>query len=387
MSAAPVTPHDLAMRAQAAYRRGYRAWAADPSEAPVVSLPLHPPTERAVLANSGSARAWVEQWRKAESTLPMTVEWGLRRWPSVGTQSVPERVALEGADALAEVAGLSGEWRLVCSRCGDLRAALVPLVVDPGLLTPVLRRQAGAIAALPARDFEVLADVVAWLAANPVSGRRVRELPIRGIDTKWLQGHRSLVESLVLAVTGGSSLGLLPAPSVLRFRILDPSMAVGGLTDVSAPVGQIATLTLEPRSVLVTENLETLLALPPLARTVAFHGGGFGVVALTEVPWACSRTLVYWGDLDSHGFSILHAARSAELSLTSVLMDEETLLGHRDLWVDEPQPNGGTFSTLTGGELATLQRLRAEGSPRLEQERIPWDYATSRLRQALGTVR
>ena len=365
-------------------KRGMREWAASPEVVPVLDIPLKPPTERDVLADVEGTIRWIESWRSAESELPVTVTWGRKQWARVGAQTVPERVRVEGAHALAAIAGLAEEWGVMRSRCADLRAALVPLSFSTESVVAALQRHGGTIASLPARDFNVLAGVVEWLAKNPVSGRRVRELPIRGIDTKWLEHHRGLVEGLVRAVTGRDTLGLTAAPRMVRVRAVDAALSIGGLADVTAPVVELASLPLNPGVVLITENLETMLALPNLPGVAAIHGSGYAVDRIAELPWATSSRVLYWGDLDSHGFAILNRARAAGLELESVLMDAATLQVHRDLWVPEPQPFTGELTRLTPGESATFALLATEGYPRLEQERIPWAYALDALRVALG---
>lgn len=70
-----------------------------------------------------------------------------------------------------------------------------------------------------------------------------------------------------------------------------------------------------------------------------------------------------------------------------MLMNEETLLAYRDLWVPEPKAAGGTYSALTAGELGTLERIRAEGNVRLEQERIAWEFALTQLVMAATATR
>lgn len=55
------------------------------------------------------------------------------------------------------------------------------------------------------------------------------------------------------------------------------------------------------------------------------------------------------------------------------------LLAHRDLWGTDDAPNVGHLPLLTDAEQATLRLLGSEGNVRLEQERIPWDYALARL--------
>lgn len=115
---------------------------------------------------------------------------------------------------------------------------------------------------------------------------------------------------------------------------------------------------------------------------MAVHGSGYAVDGVARLDWIDGARVIYWGDLDSHGFAILNRLRSHLPEVESVLMDEATLLAHQDLWVPEPKPSTGTFAHLTGTEARALERLRAEGNVRLEQERIPWDTALNRLRTA-----
>jgi hypothetical protein len=66
----------------------------------------------------------------------------------------------------------------------------------------------------------------------------------------------------------------------------------------------------------------------------------------------------------------------------SVLMDEETLLAHRDAWVTEPSPSTAILTKLTARETALYKALGNDtygSSVRLEQERINWDWALERL--------
>jgi len=349
----------------------------------MIDLPLKPPTERDVVGDIPATLAWVAAWRAAQDTLPITVTWVQRRWPSVGTQDVPERAAAIGAEAIAVVSGSPVEYKRMRERCGALRAVVAATAPDSAETIGVLRRHAGAIAGLTEQDFGILTGVVTWLVANPVSGRRVRELPIRGIDTKWLEGHRSVVETLVSAATGREGLGLMSAPRRVRLRALDARATIGGLTDVTASVAELAALDPGVGTVIITENLETLLALPPRPGLVAIHGGGYAVDRIAEIPWLARCRLLYWGDLDSHGFAILNRARAAGLDVESILMDTATLLAYRDLWVPEPTPFIGGLSRLTAGEAEAFARLSEHGHPRLEQERIPWAHALAQLDWAL----
>jgi hypothetical protein len=366
-----------------------RDWAAFGGEDAVLEILLHPPTEREALADQTTAIAWSRGWQAAggDASADFSVTWGGRQWRSLGTQSVPERCVLRGADVIAAFAGpaVGREWGALRDRAAAVREAFARRATSNEALAAAIRAHGRTLQLLAEVDFKILVMVVGWLSENPASGWRIRQLPIRGIDTKWLERHRAVVESLHAAISGRMSLGLLDAPTLVRVRFLDPAQRPGGLSDVIAPVEELAALDIAPNVVYVFENLETMFAMPELPGAVVVHGGGYAAPRLGRIPWIQSGRIIYWGDLDSDGFAILHALRSSCTDVTSVLMNEETLLAYRDLWVPEPKAAGGTYPTLTAGEQAALERIRAEGNVRLEQERIAWGFALTELAAAAET--
>ena len=368
-----------------------RDWAAFGGEGALLEIPLHPPTEREALVDQTAAISWVRAWQAAggDVTAGFLVNWGGRQWPSLGAQSVPERCVLRGADAIAAFAGApaSREWSTLRDRAAVIQGAFAARAASADRLARAIRTHWRTLQSLAEEDLTTLLLVVEWLAENPASGWRIRQLPIRGIDTKWLERHRTVVESLHAAVTGRISLGLLDAPTLVRVRFLDPALRPGGLCEVIAPVEELAALDIAPSVVFVFENLETMFAMPELPGAVVVHGGGYAAPRLGRIPWIHSGRVIYWGDLDSDGFAILHALRSSCSEVTSVLMDEKTLLAYRDLWVPEPKAAVGTYSTLTAGEQRALERIRAEGNVRLEQERIAWEFALTQLVMAAAATR
>ncbi|WP_394279795.1 DUF3322 domain-containing protein [Microbacterium sp.] len=366
-----VTPTDVHARAKKLFDRDARMWAAEQQTDVVLDVPLRPPTEREALRDLERVREWVDAWRAVDDASGIELEWVVRNWSRIGSQEVPVRAVLRGAEAIARVAGETDGWRVLGARLDALRE---PIEFDVG---GVLRAHARAIADLDDDDFGRLVDVLAWLREHPGSGRLVRELPIRGIHTKWIETRRGLVESLHRAGTGALNLGLREPSPLVRLRVLDASLSFHGLTDVSAPVDDLGASQIRPERVFVFENLATVLAMPDMSGAVAIHGGGHRVDLVARLPWA--QTVTYWGDLDSHGFAILNRLRARGVDATSALMEMATLFDHRDLWGIDPDPNVGVFDRLTRDERATLQSLSAEGNIRLEQERIPWDYALARL--------
>ncbi len=114
---------------------------------------------------------------------------------------------------------------------------------------------------------------------------------------------------------------------------------------------------------------------------------GYGVDVLDRLSWVAKTNCVYWGDLDTHGFAILNRARGYLPELKSVLMDEAILRSHRDLWLEEKDQHAAeSLPLLTDSEQAVYQSIKRNAwgqHVRLEQERIAWDIAWKRLRQAI----
>lgn len=367
----PVTVNDLRERARKLWDRDGRQWATGDTSTAALDIPVHPPTEAAVLRDYPAATDWVDSWRANEGGA-IELVWETRRWGRVGEQLVPARARVAGADALAELAGVSVQWTRWRSRAGELEQALVPSAT----LRPAITKHARTIGELDTTDFIRLRDVSRWLQDNPMSGRYIRELPIRGIDSKWLERHRSVVEALI----GADGLSLRHPPRLARVRFLDRALSPAGVSDVTLPLADLNSWNLDPSSILIVENLQTFLALPEMEGVIAADGRGNMAPQLTEIDWIRRKPAVYWGDLDSHGFRILGQARQAGLTVESCLMDSETLHAHRDLWVDEPQPFRGEPANLTPTERETLSDLRDHGNIRLEQERVDWSFALDRLR-------
>ena len=395
------------------------AWAAEPVEAVRVEIALQPPTEKQVLTDQAAAANWAASWRalegKAGDTAGFVIDWDDRNWTRVGRQQVPVRLRLTTPAAVAAFVGgdIARDWRILRDRAQLIRERLGPVsngteaigdadaeaVEDGTSLAAAIRSQAKRILSLSAPAFATVVDVVDWLHSHPLGSLRPRQLPIRGVDSKWFETHRSLVTALLGGIGHADAVTVLDAEPRLRLRILDGTLigavdhevtvdrtsvraAAASLDDVTAPISRLGRLPVSPRLVFVFENLESVLAMPDWPGAVAVHGSGYAVDGVARLDWIDGARVIYWGDLDSHGFAILNRLRSHLPKVESVLMDEATLLAHADLWVPEPTPTTGDFSTLTGTEARALERLRAEGSVRLEQERIPWDTALHRLRTA-----
>lgn len=372
------SPEEIRSKARTRYERTWRTWATGGDGISTVEFPLEPPTEQQLLGGAwDDARGWARAWAEVDDGSGICVRWATHRWASAGAQTLPDRLVLADPGAVARFAGRAAHWRTAVRVVARLRAEWPAARAE---LDPAVQSVLTELVKLSAADLERAIAVLRWLEAHDSTGLWARQLPVRGVDTKWTEGHQRLVNQLRGALGGAEDFRpLLQPPAYRRVRFLDPVLRPAGVTDLALPDRELIRLPVSPGRVLVVENLQTLLALPDLPGTVAVHGSGYSPGDLARVPWFRTARLQYWGDLDSHGFGILHRFRAAGVEASSVLMDAATLEAHRDLCGTEPAPARGELPLLTPGEQDVLQLLREAGDLRLEQERIGWTYALDRL--------
>ena len=235
--------------------------------------------------------------------------------------------------------------------------------------------------------WEDLLKVCSYFKNNPKPNLYVRELPIK-VHTKFIEQHQGILKELLNILIEGhiqkeekrfeKRFSLKYAEPVIRFKLLDQGIAdafFSGINDLSIPLSQFEKLDLPIQRVIIVENktsLYTALTLPNMKGTMAVFGGGFGVVDLKHVPWFRQHTLLYWGDIDVHGFEILSQFREIFSHTQSMLMDQTTF----DLFFenDQGKPSKSKLTLYLNEEENMLYHRLKEKNMRLEQEKIPLDY-------------
>jgi hypothetical protein len=103
---------------------------------------------------------------------------------------------------------------------------------------------------------------------------------------------------------------------------------------------------------------------------------------VASLPWRRDLAVRYWGDIDTHGFTMLARVRAVAPHTSSVLMDLETLLEHRPFWGTEPVPRHDPLPTLSPAEQGLYAALCDDvygPTIRLEQEFIRFDLVCAAL--------
>lgn len=252
-----------------------------------------------------------------------------------------------------------------------------------------------------AADWERILSVLRWFRSHPRPGIYLRQLDISGVDTKFIEVRRGVLGQLLdlvlpppaidPAFTGASRFegryGLRSRPALVRVRILDRRLCIQGLSDLTVPVKELRDLPLPATRIFVTENEVNGLAFPEVPDGIVLFGSGYGLDRLAEVGWLAEREVHYWGDIDTHGFAILARLRKTFPRASSFLMDRETLLSHRALWVQEAEPFRGDLGGLTEAEHALFEDLRHDRLAlrlRLEQERLGFGWVSRALQETVA---
>lgn len=247
-------------------------------------------------------------------------------------------------------------------------------------------------------QWDDLLTVCAYFVENPRPNVYIRELPIP-VHTKFIESHGRILRDLLDVLLPAESInedtqdfigrfGLRGKPAPVRLRLLEEQLGQRygiWIDDLSLPVNQLEHLLAEhirPKRVIIVENLVNFLTLPKMVACVGLLGSGFAVHLLRDVHWLLRCDVVYWGDIDAHGFEMLSDLRGLFPHTRSVMMDRATFDAHAAYVADGSPSRSQRYEHLTGEERQLSQYI-AEHSLRLEQEHIPHAYAARCLEQFL----
>ncbi len=362
------------------FEKNFRSWSTDGAGSWPFSLALGAPDEKEALADFERTARWARDWmRLADSTHIVTAQ---RFWRT-GSQLIPTHIRFDSAPALAAFVGRENEWNRANERLQQLAA-------DWPAVQPLDRKTFTRLVSLSSLEWQQTREFLRWVDRHPTSGLLPRQLPIPGVDSKWFETHCALCTALRKATASDEreGFGLRTLEKLLTLRVLDPQLraGLGGLSDFSAEPDVLAALRWHPRVVIVCENQQCAYSFGDIEGAVVIAKQGYAVDVLSRLPWLATARILYWGDLDTHGFAILNRFRNYFPAAESILMDETVLLDNRALWATETDQNLQSLSLLTAPEQAVLDTLRSSAhgpSVRLEQERIPWEVVEGAFERVL----
>lgn len=321
--------------------------------------------------------------RQAAADLGIHMEWEIVRAPRFGLHERPTRACFLEEEAYLASIDRTTEVRAFREDTATIRTA------GPGI-EPWLAANTSRIVAHRGLWPQFI-RVVRWFMEHPRSGLYLRQLPIPGIDTKFLERNEAILDSLISVVIPEytdltekrfvARHGLRLEDPQLRLRFLDPALQARcgiPIEDFATPISAFCNLPFGGVHAIITENLRNFLALPSLVGAVGIFGGGHALTLLGSARWLETSNVFYWGDIDAHGLLMLSRLRLLFPRVNSVMMDEETLEVAADL---TGTGSPGDFAHLPGlneAEAKLFDRVR-DGDLGLEQERVPFEFVLQKL--------
>lgn len=323
-----------------------------------------------------------------------TVEFIQRNDQKIGTQNFPEKIFFETLDDYLKFFRKGKEYEhfmiIVHKLTTDLPQLLPWAESNPLKVIDNLE------------EWDDIKKVCKYFLDNPKPNIYIREIPL-DISTKFIEKNTAIIKPLLDILIEEhvnkdeteftKHFNLKDAESLIRFRILDLKIAqdlFSGVDDLSIPQNQFNKLDISCSRVFIFENktnysnIFNFLTLPLIKDSIAIFGKGFCIGLLKEAEWLSDKQIIYWGDIDAHGFQILSQIRGYFPKTRSCMMDFETFREFRDLAVTGADTNVVMLDNLTDKEREMFEYLiNLKENNRLEQEKIPHVYALKKIHEII----
>lgn len=316
--------------------------------------------------------------------LVKTTEKNFRR---TGSHELPDAIVFETVEDYVSFTDKKKEWKFFLSNYEKITAN-IPRLKD--WVLPNCLRLTDAYT-----NWDDILKVCHYFLNNPRPNLYVRQLPI-AVHTKFIEENVTVIQSMLDFLIPdhirnhhqrqfAERYFLKYDEPLIRMRILDTCLTyVGNFSDISIPLTDFERLDLPAQKVLITENKMNFLTLPPIPCAIAvWSGGGFNVSYLRNVDWLKEKHIFYWGDIDEHGFQILHQLRSYYPHTQNIMMDFKTFEHFSEFAVTGTRNKSEQLSLLNDEEQRLFEKLKLSDKNRLEQEKVSQGYVEEYLRTAL----
>jgi len=397
-----ITPKQIHQKAQKLWKSGRILKAALTQESlfPWV-ITFRKPTAKQQVNDFVAVRQWVSHLKSHSKTISPVqtgkggyeIEYKTLNHRQLGTQQLPTKIIFQSADDVLRYLGKLRQFTTLLEVAQE-SSVRFPLLEDWLANNPLLLMKHLAI-------WEKLLTVCDYFIENPRPNCYLRELEISSIDTKFIEMHKGILSELLTQLLTSDAIesrvtsltqhgferryGLKFEQPLIRLRLLDKSLyPIATISDISLPLSHLAQWKIPCQRLFITENKINGLSFPAMRNSVVIFGLGYGINQLATIPWLSCCEIYYWGDIDTHGFSILSRLRHHYPKVHSLMMDEVTLQQYINLCVKEPINARCTHQLqfLNTAEQQLYLQLQQKHY-RLEQERLPMQY----IKQQLGSFK
>ncbi|SHL15724.1 hypothetical protein SAMN05444266_102245 [Chitinophaga jiangningensis] len=346
----------------------------------------------AIIAEHQTVREEMEllfKHSKKYKVLGYTVVTYDRNYRRAGTLTMPDYVSFETLEDYLAFTGKQAEWECFVCNCAIIKEEVPEL--EQWMYENPLSITKSAV------NWTEILIVCKYFLENPRPNLYIRQLPIK-VHTKFIEQHATLITSLLNFLIPqhirdhqqknfSSRFFMREDEPLVRMRLLgNESDNPGIFRDLSIPLSSFQATVFRARNIIMTENKMNFLTLPALPDTMAvWVGGGFNISTVKSVPWMQGLRILYWGDIDEHGFQILHQLRSYHSNVQSVMMDKATYEAFAHYIVEGKRNPAVKLQGLTAEEGLLYSELKADPlKNRLEQEKILQSYVDEYLFRLLN---
>lgn len=382
------TPKEISKKLTTLYNRAEHLTAYLNQREFTITIKFKRVSEKEIETNFIEVRNWIEALDKS----PFEVEFQEVAYRSLGRQRMPSILTMNQEDFLHHLSKV---------KAFEKHLSLVDKTLLAFPQTKGFLQTRAKLLMEYDEVWEQLLKVCDYFVAHPQPNKYIRALDIAGVDSKFIEQHRMILDRLLSTILepkqfDGSitklmqhgfekKYGLKYDLPTIRFRILDEALTIQNMSDITLPLNEFKRLELACRKVYITENKINGLSFPMVKGAMVLFGLGYGVESLKEVKWLRDRELFYWGDIDTHGFAILSQIRGYFSHVHSLLMDKEVINRYTHLAVEESRVKRflGELGHLTKEEQEIFKGLKDDvygKAFRLEQERISLNDLVDRLR-------
>jgi hypothetical protein len=332
-------------------------------ECPPLNFPLRGPGPAEIGERFGEVQKWAGEWEQAAARGPLRVEYKKVGGRHIGVNLIPGRARVDGYEQAWALLGAAGEIRRMAGLIEQTRAPCPRLV--PWLTSHPVR------ALSLAADWPQLLATVAWIDQRQTPGMYLRQVDVPGVDTKFIERHKGVLTDLLDQQLNSGRIDpetrdfearfrFRRKPAYVRFRCSARYSGAHdtGFTELTVRADELTAPLPGITRAYIVENEITYLAFPLAPDAIVILGGGYAVPVLESLAWLPAMDVIYWGDIDTHGFAILNRLRHHVPQARSIR---------------EPTPTAAALDLLNPGEQSLYGALvTAEFAPavRLEQERI-----------------
>lgn len=360
---------------------------AQPGDLFPLRMVLKTPSSADLSLRFNDVRLWITTIVKAGQN-GYRIEWKEVRHRVIGANILPAKAWVDSAEMAIKLLGLQQQvstYEHLLNQTSEAQPAL-----KPWLLKYPLRALEESV------NWSRYLSIISWLQNNPRPNIYLRQVDIPGVNSKFIEQHRGVLGELLNHTLPANAIdpdasgiqqfnrrfGFREKPLRVRYRLADEQTG-----DCEIDSREFAALNPSVSTVFVIENEISYLDFPAPSSAMVIFGRGYGFDMLSAARWMHSKTLRYWGDIDTHGFAILNQFRQLFPHTQSLLMDEATLLAHRQYWGEEDKPCLRQLAALTECEqrlCLALAEYQTGKNIRLEQEHIATGWIQKAVENLCG---